>query len=98
LLLILLAAAVLVLTGYQFIINSMRVGEISFVATFRYTNLLWAIAVGMIVFGEVPDLLMAIGSAIVVASGLYSLYRERVVGRSRPIAESTGPNTAADGL
>lgn len=94
----LVAAAVLVLTGYQFIIQSIRVGDISFVAPFRYTNLLWSIMAGLVVFGELPDLLMAIGAAIVVASGVYSLYRERVVGRSRIIAESTGPTSAADGL
>lgn len=95
---VLIAAAVLVLTGYQFIIKAMRGGDISFVAPFRYTNLLWAIGIGMLVFSEVPDLPMAIGSAIVVASGVYSLYRERIVGRTRPIAESTGPNTAPDGV
>ncbi|MBX3598426.1 MAG: DMT family transporter [Rhizobiaceae bacterium] len=92
------ASAVLVLTGYHFIIEAMRAGDISFVAPFRYTALLWAIVAGIFMFGDIPDLPMIIGSAIVVASGIYSLYRERVVGRSRPIAESTGPTTAADGL
>ena len=91
-------AAILVLTGYQFIIKSMRSGDISFVAPFRYTALLWAIAAGFIVFGDIPDLFTAVGAFIVVASGIYSLYRERIVGRARIIAESTGPTTAADGI
>lgn len=94
----LIGAAVILLAGYQCVINSMRVGDISFVAPFRYTNLIWAIGMGIVVFGDFPDLLMVIGSAIVVASGIYSLYRERVAGRGRPIAESTGPGIAADGV
>jgi len=94
----LLGAAIILLAGYQFVINSMRVGDISFVAPFRYTNLIWAIGIGIVVFGDLPDILMVIGSAIVVASGIYSLYRERVVGRGRPIAESTASSIAADGV
>ena len=91
-------AAILLLVGYQFIIMSMRIGEISFVAPFRYTALLWAIVLGYLMFGDVPDLLMMIGSTIVVASGLYTLYRERVVGKHKPAAESTSPAMAPDGL
>lgn len=71
-------AACLVLVGYQFIIMSMREGEISFVAPFRYTGLLWAVLLGYLVFGEVPDMFMLIGGAVVIGSGLYTLYRESV--------------------
>lgn len=92
------AAAILLLVGYQFIILSMRTGDISFAAPFRYTALLWAMLLGYLMFADVPDLLMIIGSAIVVASGLYTLYRERVVGRRRPAAESISPAMAPDGL
>lgn len=95
---ILVGAAVLVLIGYQFIIQCMRVGDISFVAPFRYTALLWAISAGLLVFGDVPDLPMLVGAAIVVTSGIYTLYRERVVGRAKPAAESTGSAIAADGV
>lgn len=98
LLLQLAGAAVFVLAGYQAIIQSMRVGDISFVAPFRYTALLWAITAGYLVFANVPDLPMLIGSSIVVASGIYTLYRERVAGRSKPVTETTGPSTAVDGL
>jgi drug/metabolite transporter (DMT)-like permease len=98
LVLILAGAAILVLTGYQFIIQSMRVGDISFVAPFRYTALVWAIGYGILVFGNLPDLLTIIGSAIVVSSGIYSLYRERVVNKTKPITDSTGSAIAADGV
>ncbi|WP_292529273.1 DMT family transporter, partial [Mesorhizobium sp.] len=48
-------AAVLVVIGYQFIIMAMRMGDISFIAPFRYTALLWSILLGLFVFGDVPD-------------------------------------------
>ncbi len=91
-------ASVLLIVGYQFIIMSMRVGDISFIAPFRYTALLWAILLGFVLFGDVPDTVMIVGSLIVVGSGLYTLYRERAVGTHRPAAESTGPGMAPDGV
>lgn len=94
---LLMAAAVLLLFGYQFIIMSLREGEISFIAPFRYTALLWSIFLGFLAFGDIPDAAMLIGASIVVLSGLYSLYREQIVGRKTPIAESTSPAMAPDG-
>ncbi|MBZ9677659.1 DMT family transporter [Mesorhizobium sp. ES1-1] len=91
-------AAILVVIGYQFIIMAMRTGDISFIAPFRYTSLLWSIALGFLIFGDVPDLAMIIGATIIICSGLYTLYRERVVGRRRIVAESTGPSMAPDGI
>lgn len=91
-------AAVLLLVGYQFIIAAMRVGEISFIAPFRYTALLWAILLGYLAFDDLPDLPMVIGATIVICSGLYALYRERKVGAQRPAATSTAPAMAPDGL
>ncbi|KAA9004787.1 DMT family transporter [Histidinibacterium aquaticum] len=77
-------AALLVLGAYLTIIMAMRVGEISFVAPFRYTGLLVAIVAGLIVFGEFPDLLTWVGSGIVVASGLFAFWRERRLSLPRP--------------
>lgn len=95
---ILATMAVLLIVGYQFVIMAMRIGDISAVAPFRYTALVWAILLGFVMFGDVPDLPMIVGAAIVVGSGLYTLYREQVVGRRKPAAESTGPAMAPDGL
>jgi drug/metabolite transporter (DMT)-like permease len=90
-------AAVLLLFGYQFIIMAMRRGDISFVAPFRYTALIWALFLGWLVFSVIPDRMTLTGSAIVVGSGLYMLWRERR--RDNPIvAEATGPAMAPDGL
>ncbi|QRM55699.1 DMT family transporter [Sinorhizobium sp. BG8] len=69
-------ASSLLLVGYQCIVLAMRTGEISFVAPFRYTGLIWAIAIGIFVFGDIPDAWMCLGIAIIVGSGLYAFYRE----------------------
>lgn len=95
---LLVTTAVLLLVGYHFIIMSMREGDISFVAPFRYTALIWALALGYLVFGEIPGLAMIAGAAFIVLSGLYALYREQVVGKGKPAAESTSPSMAPDGL
>jgi drug/metabolite transporter (DMT)-like permease len=97
-LLLLVLGAVLLLVGYQCIIMAMRMGDISFIAPFRYTALLWAIFLGVIMFGDFPDMPMIVGASIIVASGLYTLYRERIVGRGKAAAESTGPAMAPDGI
>ena len=90
-------ASLLLVVGYHFIVMAMRLGDISFVAPFRYTSLLWAMFLGWAMFGEVPDGAMLAGSAVIVASGIYTLYRERVRDRTRPAAESTTPSLAPDG-
>jgi len=80
-------AAVLVLIGYQCMIVALRSGDISAVAPFRYSALLWAMLLGYLMFGDKPDAMMLTGAAIIVLSGLYAFYRERV--RHRPVAAST---------
>ena len=45
-------------------------------ASFHYTQMLWGVAVGLLVFGEMPDSALAAGGSLVVGSGLYILYRE----------------------
>jgi drug/metabolite transporter (DMT)-like permease len=80
-------AAVLVLTGYQCVIMAMRAGDISAVAPFRYTALLWAMLLGYVVFGDVPDAPMMIGASVIVMSGLYAFYRERLRDRLTSAAD-----------
>jgi S-adenosylmethionine uptake transporter len=71
-------AAGFVILGYVFSVGAMRVGEIGTVAPFRYTGLIWALVLGLVVFGEWPDALTLTGAGIVAATGLYTLWRERV--------------------
>lgn len=78
----LLAAAGVFLSGGYFLITvSMRAGEMSVIAPFRYTALLFAVILGYFVWGDVPDLLSWSGIALLVAAGLYVLHS----GRARPL-------------
>ena len=74
-------AAVMIIGGYLFSIMVMRVGEISFVAPFRFSGLIFALILGFLVFGDWPDPLTLLGAGIVVGSGLFTLYREAQLGR-----------------
>lgn len=72
-------AAVALSIGYVLIVEAMRSGEISVVAPFRYAIMLWAIVAQIVVFAAWPDALTLIGSAALVLTGVYTLYRERKV-------------------
>lgn len=72
------ASSGFLLVGYYAGVEAMRVGEVGAVSPFRYTNLLWALILGLLVFGDLPDLLTMLGAAIIVVSGLYTLHRERI--------------------
>ncbi len=78
-----LGASGAVVLGYVFSVRAMRVGEIGFVAPFRYTSLIWALLLGWLVFGDFPAPLTLLGAAIVVASGLFTFWRERQLARNR---------------
>ena len=73
------SSSVFIIGGYFFSIQVMRTGEVSYVAPFRYTGLIWALLVGWFVFGDWPTTLTLIGAGIVVATGIFSFYRERRV-------------------
>ncbi len=72
-----LGASLFIIAAYVFSIMVMRVGEIGFVAPFRYTGLLWALLLGWVIFDEWPDALTLLGGGIVVATGLFTLWREQ---------------------
>jgi len=86
---LLIGAASLILVAYHFIIHAMREGDISFIAPFRYSSLIVAILFGYLVFGDIPDIYIIIGALMIVASGLYTIYRERVRVDAGPIAASS---------
>lgn len=66
--------------AYYAIVAAMRVGEVSFVTPFRYSRLLFALLAGVLIFGESPDSVTLIGAAIIVTSGIYTVWRERRIG------------------
>ncbi len=71
------AAVVSASLGYYAITAAMRVGHVAAVTPFRYTRLVFAMAIGILLLGERPDALTLLGAAIIIASGLYSFNRER---------------------
>lgn len=70
-----LGATVFGVLGYSFLTRAMRTGEVSAVTPFRYTRLLFAMALGMAIFGERPDAATLFGAAIIVACGVLILTR-----------------------
>lgn len=74
---LLAVAAALLAAGYYLLVNSMRHGEMSMVAPFRYAGLLVALVTGFIVWGEVPTALAWGGIALLLAAGVYLLHDER---------------------
>jgi drug/metabolite transporter (DMT)-like permease len=79
-------AAVFLAIGYATSILAMRLGEMSVTASFRYVAVVFAIVLGYLVWGDVPDALTVGGSLVIVAAGLYTLYREHKLARAgRPL-------------
>ncbi len=74
-------AAIFSLIGQMCVIISVRSADISAVAPFRYTIILFAIVSGVLIFGHFPDAMTLAGTAIVVAAGLYTFYREQSLRR-----------------
>jgi drug/metabolite transporter (DMT)-like permease len=61
--------------GYHALTSAMRTGEVGFVTPFRYTRLVFAMILAVVIFGERPDMFTLLGSALIVASGIYTLIR-----------------------
>ncbi|MFK7791786.1 MAG: DMT family transporter [Devosiaceae bacterium] len=68
--------------GYLAVTVAMRSGDVSVTSPFRYSIVLWALLIDALVFGNRPDLTMIIGMSIVVASGIYMIFREQQIKRA----------------
>jgi S-adenosylmethionine uptake transporter len=76
---LLVLAALFLAIGYLFMVATLRLGDLSATAPFRYSILVFAILAGILVFGEIPDTLAVLGMALIVATGLYAAHREAKV-------------------
>lgn len=65
--------------GYVLLIKSIRMAEVSLVTPFRYSRILFLIILGILVFDERPSAWTLIGAGLVIASGVYIMWRERQV-------------------
>jgi S-adenosylmethionine uptake transporter len=79
--LLILGAAVAILIATLLSVMAMRIGEIGFVSPFRYTSMLGAIGLGILMFGDWPDQPTLVGTVIIVSTGIYTFHREQKVSR-----------------
>lgn len=69
-------SACFIFVGYFCAVAAMRVGEVAVVSSFRYTIMLWAIFLGWLIWGDIPDLWTWVGLALVISMGIFTLWRE----------------------
>ncbi|NDA30204.1 MAG: DMT family transporter [Alphaproteobacteria bacterium] len=65
--------------GYLLLITSLRLGELSAIMPFRYSRIVFLLFLGVLVFGERPTASMLVGAALILISGVYIMWREKVV-------------------
>jgi drug/metabolite transporter (DMT)-like permease len=63
--------------------ESYRHADLSVIAPFEYSSLVFSVIIGFVFFGDVPTWFMLIGGLIVVGSGLFIIYREHRLGLDR---------------
>jgi drug/metabolite transporter (DMT)-like permease len=63
-------------TAHLTMLLSLNAADASLVAPFNYVRVLWAILLGFVLFNEIPGIWTFVGGGIVIASGLYVLWRE----------------------
>ena len=84
---LLAVSAVFLATAYFLTVNSMRRGDLSLVAPFRYSGLLFATIVGFAVWGDVPNALGWSGIVLLIGSGIYVLHASRRARAASPSPE-----------
>ncbi len=78
-------------TAQIFMTEAFRVGEMSVIMPFEYTAMLWSVGIGWWVWGHLPGPTLWIGAALVIASGLYIVYRETRLKRGVVVVEEGQP-------
>ncbi|SMX24467.1 DMT family transporter [Boseongicola aestuarii] len=74
--------SIFVVFAFIFINGALRVGEVSAIAPFRYTRMVFALMIAVLFLGERPDMLTLIGIGLIVGSGIYAFLRERRLARA----------------
>jgi drug/metabolite transporter (DMT)-like permease len=81
------SSGILVTLSHWLTIKALHFASGAIVGPFKYLSLVWAAAIGYVVWGDVPEPVKVVGAAVVVASGLYILRRE--TRRPKPVARAT---------
>ena len=75
--LILLSLGLFGAAGHWLLIRAYRTTSASALAPYTYTQMVWTIAFGYLIFGDLPDAWMMVGSTVIIGSGLYLMRRDR---------------------
>ncbi len=92
--LMMLTVGVLGGLGQIFLVQAYRFGDASLIAPFEYSTMLWAMAIGWFVFGDWPATAVLVGAVIVIASGIYVIFREQQLGLLKREQREVGPPRA----
>jgi drug/metabolite transporter (DMT)-like permease len=84
---LMMVLGVVAMVAFACVNRSLKLAPASVVVPYQYTMIVWAIALGWLVFGDVPDMFTLIGAAIIIGAGLYILWREQIVARRDPTME-----------
>ncbi len=76
---------ILSVAGQSLMIQAYRTSEAQFVAPMQYSQMLWALLYGALVFHETVDRTVLLGSAVIVCSGLLFIWRELVASVKQPV-------------
>ena len=80
---LLVAMAVLALVAETLVIRALELAEAVVIAPLHYSMILWGTFYGWLVFSDLPDFWTWIGTAIIIATGIYTINRERIVARNK---------------
>lgn len=94
---LMLATGILGGGGHWLLIKAHQSTGASTLAPFMYTQIIWMIALGWLIFADIPTAWTLLGAGIIIASGLYLLYREEVIRRrsKRPNGAESGAGTTS---
>lgn len=76
---ILLGAVIIGMIAYLTIVAATRGGNAGIISSFRYSRMIFALIIGYFIFAEVPDAATLIGAAIIIVSGIYTVWRETLL-------------------
>ncbi|UJW73776.1 DMT family transporter [Rhizobium sp. SL42] len=79
-----LALGIVAASAHMMITRSLKLAPASLLAPLQYSLLLWAIILGYLFFGDLPDSQVLVGSAVIVLAGLFIFHRKKVVSGLAP--------------
>jgi drug/metabolite transporter (DMT)-like permease len=83
------------LLAQYLMIRAYMLASASILAPFSYTTLIWAMLIGILVFGSYPDLLTVVGASVLAGAGLYVWHRERIVTGRTSVPRDTVAESAS---